>query len=130
MTGARDHGGGIDAAIARFGGTRGDWLDLSTGINPVPYPMPALSDDAWTALPDRAAFDRLYALARHFWQVPPEADIVGATGASAIIAALPHALPQGAVTIPTPTYNDRSLCRRRLGDKRHPQPSAGCRASQ
>lgn len=108
MTGARDHGGGIDAAIARFGGTRGDWLDLSTGINPVPYPMPALSDDAWAALPDRAAFDRLYALARHFWQVPPEADIVGATGASAIIAALPHALPQGTVTIPTPTYNEHA----------------------
>jgi len=32
MTAARDHGGGIDAAIACFGGTRADWIDLSTGI--------------------------------------------------------------------------------------------------
>ncbi|MCP4822092.1 MAG: threonine-phosphate decarboxylase, partial [Shimia sp.] len=39
----RDHGGGIDAAVAQYGGTRDGWLDLSTGINPVPYPLPALT---------------------------------------------------------------------------------------
>lgn len=27
----RDHGGGVDDAVARWGGTRGQWLDLSTG---------------------------------------------------------------------------------------------------
>lgn len=106
MTGPRDHGGGLDAAIASYGGTRADWLDLSTGINPLPYPMPQLPADAWTALPDRAAFDRLYDLARNFWQVPQGAGIIGATGASAIIAALPQVLGQGAVCIPGPTYNE------------------------
>ncbi|MCA1777166.1 MAG: threonine-phosphate decarboxylase, partial [Loktanella sp.] len=60
----RDHGGRIDAAIAHYGGARGDWLDLSTGINPVPYPMPALPSDAWTALPDEGAFAKLEARAR------------------------------------------------------------------
>ena len=25
----RDHGGGLDAAVAQFGGAREDWLDLS-----------------------------------------------------------------------------------------------------
>jgi len=106
MSGRRDHGGGLDAAIAAYGGTRDDWLDLSTGINPVPYPMPALPDDAWTALPDEAAFAQLYARARRFWNVPDEAAILGATGASAIIAALPRVIPQGAVCIPGPTYNE------------------------
>jgi cobalamin biosynthetic protein CobC len=106
MTQARDHGGGIDAAIARFGGTRGDWLDLSTGINPMPYPMPAMPPHAWKALPDKGAFARLYALARRFWNVPDDAAIIGATGASAIIAALPHVIPQGEVCIPGPTYNE------------------------
>ena len=52
---ARDHGGGIDAAAARHGGARSDWLDLSTGINPVPYPVGDLPPEAWTALPDQAA---------------------------------------------------------------------------
>ncbi|KQB96173.1 alpha-ribazole phosphatase [Loktanella sp. 1ANDIMAR09] len=102
----RDHGGGIDAAIAAHGGDRAGWLDLSTGINPVPYPMPALPHDAWTALPDEAAFARLYALARRFWNVPDDATILGAAGASAIIAALPRVIPTGAVCIPGPTYNE------------------------
>ena len=106
MTEKRDHGGGLDAAIAKYGGSRGEWLDLSTGINPVPYPMPTFPKDAWTALPDEAAFERLYALARRLWNVPDEAAIIGATGASAIIAALPRVIPRGEVCIPGPTYNE------------------------
>ena len=106
MTVRRDHGGGLDAAIAAYGGTRQSWLDLSTGINPVPYPMPSLPHDAWTALPDQAAFVRLYDLARSSWNVPKGAAIIGATGASAIIAALPRVIPQGDVCIPGPTYNE------------------------
>ena len=106
MTTPRDHGGGIDAAIAAYGGARTGWLDLSTGINPVPYPMPRLPHDAWTALPDKAAFTRLYDLARRFWNVPEGAAMIGATGASAIIAALPRVLPKGEVCIPGPTYNE------------------------
>ncbi|KJZ18902.1 threonine-phosphate decarboxylase [Loktanella sp. S4079] len=106
MTKTRDHGGGIDAAIAQYGGTRAQWLDLSTGINPVPYPIPNISNDAWTALPDHGAFDLLYARARTFWNIPDTADIIGATGASAIIAALPRTAPAGQVHIPGPTYNE------------------------
>lgn len=102
----RDHGGGIDAAVAIFGGMRETWLDLSTGINPVPYPIPTLPPDAWTALPDQAAFDQLYARARRFWNVPEGAAIVTAPGASAIIAALPRVLTQRSVCIPGPTYNE------------------------
>ena len=105
-TAKRDHGGGLDAAIAKFGGKRADWLDLSTGINPVPYPTPKFSADTWTALPDTAAFTRLTGFARSFWNVPEGAAILPAAGASAIIAALPRILPQGTVTIPGPTYNE------------------------
>ena len=36
----RDHGGGLDAAAAQYGGERSDWLDLSTGINPEYYRIP------------------------------------------------------------------------------------------
>ena len=35
----RDHGGGIDAARAQYGGAL-FLADLSTGINPTPYPLP------------------------------------------------------------------------------------------
>ncbi|MFN3662544.1 threonine-phosphate decarboxylase CobD [Yoonia sp.] len=115
MTAARDHGGGIDAAIRLYGGTRHGWLDLSTGINPVPYPLPALPADAWTALPDTGAFTRLNDLARQFWNVPAGAAVLPATGASAIIAALPRVLPPGAVRIPAPTYNEHAAAFRSAG---------------
>ncbi len=115
MTRVRDHGGGLDAAIAQYGGARRDWLDLSTGINPVPYPMPRLSHDAWTALPDRNAFDRLIGLARSYWTVPDGAEILPAAGASALIAQLPRMRPAGQVSIPGPTYNEHGAAFRAAG---------------
>ncbi len=111
----RDHGGGLDAAISKYGGTRADWLDLSTGINPVPYPTPTLPADAWTALPDSAAFARLTGYARSFWNVPEGAAILPAAGASAIIAALPRLIEAGKVAIPGPTYNEHGAAFRAAG---------------
>lgn len=103
----RDHGGGLDAAVAAYGGVRSDWLDLSTGINPVPYPVGDVSADAWTALPDQGAMDRLLAAARKFWNVPDGAQIVAANGASAIIAKMPYLTSHfGGAYIPRPTYNE------------------------
>jgi len=102
----RDHGGGIDAAIAYYGGARNDWIDLSTGINPNPYPLPNFESYRWTQLPDRAAFDAFDAAARKFWQVPDNAEIIPASGASAIIAMLPSVLKGATAVIPEPTYNE------------------------
>lgn len=111
----RDHGGGVDAAVARWGGAREDWLDLSTGINPVPYPLGHLPGRAWTALPDRAAMDRLIGAARSFWSVPPEADIVAAPGASALIARMPGQVAGTRAAIPGPTYNEHAAAFRAAG---------------
>ncbi len=115
MTAQRDHGGGIDAAIARYGGTRSGWLDLSTGINPVAYSIPALTPGAWTALPDQAARTALETAARGFWQVPGTAAILAAPGASALIARLPDLRPPGTVEIPGPTYNEHAAAFTRAG---------------
>lgn len=115
MKTARDHGGGLDAAIVQYGGTRTGWLDLSTGINPVPYPMPNLSADAWSALPDAAALNLLIDRARSYWNVPKEAAIIAAPGASAIIAQLPRLVPPGKVAIPGPTYNEHGAAFRAAG---------------
>ncbi|WP_422075877.1 aminotransferase class I/II-fold pyridoxal phosphate-dependent enzyme [Tranquillimonas rosea] len=106
MTPVRDHGGALDDAIARWGGDRDAWLDLSTGINPVPYPVGAVSYTAWETLPDRAATERLKDAARAFWSVPPEAAVIAVPGASAAIARLPALCGTGPVHIPEPTYNE------------------------
>ncbi|GAA5080576.1 threonine-phosphate decarboxylase CobD [Roseibacterium beibuensis] len=111
----RDHGGGIDAAAAHYGGARADWLDLSTGINPVPYPIGHIPEHAWTALPDQAALDRLLAAARSFWDVPEGAGIVAANGASALIVQMPRLAERGRVSIPGPTYNEHAAAFRAAG---------------
>ena len=46
-----DHGGNLDLAMRRFGGRAEDWIDLSTGINRRPYPVPS-----WRCGMERAAF--------------------------------------------------------------------------
>ncbi len=110
-----DHGGGIDAATARWGGTRTDWLDLSTGINPRPYPIPALPPDAWTALPDHAAQccpgNRRAPLLEHPRQRRPG----HAPGASALIARIPALVPPSQVAIHGPTYNEHARAFRACG---------------
>lgn len=108
MRNHRDHGGGLDAAVAQYGGARANWIDLSTGINPVAYPIPALAPDVWTALPDHAAQTALITAARQFWQVPDGAEILAAPGASSLIANLPTLAPAGRAHIPTPTYNEHA----------------------
>ena len=107
-TAKRDHGGGIDAAIAEYGGTRADWLDLSTGINPNPYPLPSFTSDDWTTLPDDKAFEDLLRAARDFWKIPNEAGILAAPGASALIARIPALRPAGNVRISDRTYNEHA----------------------
>ena len=115
MTAPRDHGGGLDAAIATWGGTRADWLDLSTGINPVPYPLPVLTADAWTALPDARAAATLEQRARAFWNIPATAAVLAIPGASAAIAQLPRLRGPGRVSIPGPTYNEHGAAFRAAG---------------
>ncbi len=104
----RDHGGGLDAAIARFGGDRADWIDLSTGINPTSYPLPAIPDRFWQALPDSGDQAALKSAARAFWSIPDTADIAAASGVSALIAALPRLAPAAQVGIAQPTYNEHA----------------------
>ena len=115
MTEKRDHGGGLDAAVSQYGGTRESWLDLSTGINPLPYPVGHISENAWTALPDRGAFEKLERTARYFWQVPDEAEIVVASGASALIARLPLLFDGRHAHIAGPTYNEHAAAFRACG---------------
>ncbi|WP_281955436.1 threonine-phosphate decarboxylase, partial [Pseudophaeobacter arcticus] len=104
----RDHGGNLSAAIQHYGGNRADWIDLSTGINPTAYPLPDFDASDWTALPDTSASAELEQAARRFWNVPAEAAVLPAPGASALIALLPGLADPRWVKIETPTYNEHA----------------------
>jgi len=95
----RDHGGDIDTAQARFGGT--DWIDLSTGINRAPYPLPTLPQDVWTALPTHAAVARLLTAASAAYRSP--ASILAVAGAQAAIQLIPKLSAPARARILTPT---------------------------
>ena len=56
-----EHGGDLDLALRHFGGRLDDWIDLSTGINRRPYPVPQLAPRHWSALPSRTDIDALHA---------------------------------------------------------------------
>lgn len=66
------HGGCLSAARARFGGGPGDWLDLSTGINPRPWPISGSTGPDWHALPDPGDLARLERIAAAYFGADPE----------------------------------------------------------
>ncbi|MBR0992100.1 threonine-phosphate decarboxylase [Bradyrhizobium japonicum] len=100
----REHGGNIDLAQQRFGGRPEDWIDLSTGINRLPYPVGDVSARAWSTLPSRAEIDALHQAARHAYRTT--APIVATGGAQAVIQILPQLAPSGRARILAPTYNE------------------------
>ena len=66
----RHHGGNLAAARARFGD--GPWLDLSTGINPLPWPVPADVHADLGPLPDPPLLADLEAAAAAHFGVAPD----------------------------------------------------------
>jgi len=102
----REHGGNLDLAQQRFGGRAEDWIDLSTGINRLPYPVGEISARAWSALPSRAEIEALHQAARHAYRT--NAPIVATGGAQAAIQLLPRLAPPGRARILAPTYNEYS----------------------
>lgn len=103
-TAARDHGGNPDAAMARHGGDPADWLDLSTGINPAPYPVPEIAPGSWAILPRRTDQARLIAAAQAAYAT--RAQVIPFAGAQGAIQAVPFLRPAGTARVLSPTYNE------------------------
>ena len=78
----RDHGGDLAAARLMFPGAPEPLVDLSTGINPIPYPMPPLSPDVFARLPEPGALASLAAVAARAYGAPSAAHVSNARQAS------------------------------------------------
>lgn len=103
-----DHGGDLAAAIARFGGSAPDWLDLSTGINRVPWPMPALPAAALRSLPGAAELSACEAAARAACGAAADLPCLPVAGAQAAIQLIPRLRSAGCVGVLSPTYNEHA----------------------
>ncbi|WP_369724894.1 threonine-phosphate decarboxylase CobD [Bradyrhizobium sp. LLZ17] len=100
----REHGGNLDQAQRRFGGRAEDWIDLSTGINRLPYPVGEVSMRAWSLLPSRSDIEALHRAAQHAYNT--SAPVVAMGGAQTAIQRLPQLAPPGRARILAPTYNE------------------------
>jgi cobalamin biosynthesis protein CobC len=107
----RDHGGNIDEAHQMYG--EGDWLDLSTAINRVSYPIPPLPNAAWTDLPTRAAQSRLLAAASKTYRTA--APLAAFAGAQSAIQLIPRLTHPGHARVLAPTYNEHAAQLRAQG---------------
>jgi cobalamin biosynthesis protein CobC len=113
--GVGERGGGLAQAAARFGIAAGDWLDLSTGISPFAYPLPAIPTAAWTRLPDRDLVEAARATARRCYGAPESAAVVEGAGSQALLQALPRLLPSGRVAVLGFTYAEHARAWRAAG---------------
>ncbi len=108
---SRDHGGNLDWARSRWGGE--GWIDLSTGINRVPYPVGQVSPEAWASLPGQGAKTRLLQAARTAYRT--SAPILALNGAQAAIQLVPRLSRPGLARVLSPTYNEHAATLRAEG---------------
>ena len=111
----RYHGGNINAARTLYPDAPEPWIDLSTGINPVPYPVGTTEPSAWSRLPEAADLAALEAAARVVYGARPDAGIVAAPGTQALIQWLPRLFPARRVGVLGFTYQEHATCWREAG---------------
>ncbi len=119
MTDAPMHGGNLATASALYGTPSDGWLDLSTGINPSPYPFQAPPVDAFARLPDTAREQALITAARDFYGSGAGCEIVLGAGSQAFIQTLPKLRPAGKAAVLSPTYAEHAHAWRAAGHEVH-----------
>ncbi|MCR9135404.1 MAG: threonine-phosphate decarboxylase CobD [Alphaproteobacteria bacterium] len=100
-----EHGGGLTAACESFGGEPQEWLDLSTGINPNPVTMPAISNTVWQRLPDTRLVDCARCAAANHYRVTDGVLPLPVAGVQNAIQLLPQ-ITDGPVAVLGPTYDE------------------------
>jgi len=107
-----EHGGRLRLAAGHYGIRLGDWLDLSTGINPWGWPVPEPPRTAWSRLPEDD--DGLEAAARDYYGTP---HLLAVAGSQAAIQALPSLRDHARVGLLHPGYSEHAHAWRRAGHR-------------
>ena len=100
------HGGDLAAARRLFPDTPDPWIDLSTGINPETFPLPALPLDIFTRLPDSGQVAALEAAAARRYGAGAHAQAIALPGTQALIQLLPRLHKAKSVGILGFTYGE------------------------
>jgi cobalamin biosynthesis protein CobC len=98
------HGGDLGAARRRFPGAPEPFIDLSTGINPYPYPVPRLAAELFARLPAPADVQVLGRAAAHAYGALSEADVVPVPGTQIVLPIVARLVPPGRAAVLSPGY--------------------------
>ena len=104
----RIHGGDLGAVIASYGGEVADWIDLSTGINRVPWPVPELPRAVLGNLPGQEATEACAIAACAAYGAAAGVACLPVAGAQAAIGLVPRLRPPGRAGILSPTYAEHA----------------------
>ena len=118
------HGGRLQAAMRRHPDAPRPWIDLSTGINPTPYPFTPPGPGAWQRLPEPEDVASLEAAAARAYGMADPAGVVAAPGTQALIQLLPRLFPRPRIHIPGPTYAEHEAAWRSAGSVLTPEAPA------
>jgi cobalamin biosynthesis protein CobC len=109
------HGGDLNEARKLFPDAPEPWIDLSTGINPVPYPVPELPGSAFQRLPSPGDVAALEAVAAKTYGAVEPASIAAGPGTQALIERLPYLRSRSRVAVVGPTYAEHALAWQKAG---------------
>jgi cobalamin biosynthetic protein CobC len=109
------HGGRLAAAASQFPAAPTPWIDLSTGVNPSPYPAPSSSRCANARLPDPTETAALETAAAAAFGVREVGCTLAVPGSEAALRILPRLLPAKTVAIAGPTYSSHAAAWRSAG---------------
>lgn len=105
MTGDLIHGGAIDQMRTAFPNAPEPWIDLSTGINPWPYPHIDLSPASLADLPTKAMYDACREAMGSALGAAPETLLLS-PGSELLIRLLPDIIRPRRIAVLSPTYGD------------------------
>ncbi|HDZ57442.1 MAG TPA: threonine-phosphate decarboxylase [Pseudomonas xinjiangensis] len=94
-----EHGGRLRQAAKTYAIALSDWLDLSTGLAPYGWPLPAIPVESWMRLPE--SNDGLEEAAKNYYHA---ANVLPVAGSQAAIQALPTLFSNRRVGIIEPCY--------------------------
>ncbi|WP_434572443.1 threonine-phosphate decarboxylase CobD [Pseudomonas sp. Z3-8] len=105
-----EHGGRLRNAARQYGIAEADWLDLSSGLAPWPFEIPAIPMRAWARLPETD--DGLEQAACDYYEAT---HVLPVAGSQMAIQLLPRLRRAGKVGVLSPCYAEHAEAWRRSG---------------
>lgn len=119
-----EHGGDLRSVARQYDIPLSEWLDLSTGINPIGWPVPSLPAACWQSLPQLD--EGLEAAARAYYGA---GQLLAVAGSQAAIQALPGLFSPCRVGILSPAYAEHAAAWQGAGHHLQPLSAEGIEAA-